>query len=344
MTTFPHNSHALVEVGGERFDSWTHTQLFAGVEVDLTTNEASAASWSVVDPDFGFINRWTSEDGIAELPVRVWLGFGLAPRPVFEGLLARVERGAATTTFRAYDRSLPMRRVQKTEYHRNLTDGEIISKLARRNGLNFEGPEPAVRLDKHRSEKQEAQTDWDYASQRAEEAGLVLYVRKGTLYAKEAAKTGEAVLTLAHKRDIYLKSDFSLGFKVPENQEGRPARVQVRSRGRGGRRLTGRAQEHERGTEHVEIKRDLRIKSQRQADRRAEARKALQREHAFSCTVSLLPAFEGALPDVRQTVALAELGRLFSGKYLVDRARYSFRPGRMDGSLELYRDIEPARS
>lgn len=339
MSAQPHNPHAVVEVGGERFDSLMHTQLFESVEVDLTTNDASAASWSVFDERFVFLNRWTSADGIAELPVRVLLGFGAAPRLVFEGILARVEHGPGTTTFRAFDRSFVMRKVQKTEYHRDLTDVEIISKLARRNGLQFEGPQPPVRLDKHRSEKQEAQTDWDFASQRADDAGLVLYVRGNTLYAKEAAKTGEPVLTLVFGRDIFLLDDYSLSFNVPENQEGRPAKVEVRGRGRGGRRLRGRAQEHERGTEHVEIKRDLRIRSKRQADRRAEARKALQREHAFNCSVSLLPSFAGALPDVRQTVALAELGKLFSGKYLIDRARYSFAPGRMEGSLELYRDI-----
>ncbi|HEV2764749.1 MAG TPA: hypothetical protein VGV38_17345 [Pyrinomonadaceae bacterium] len=340
MSAFPHSPHAIVEVGGERFDSWVDTQLFENVDADLTTNEASAASWTVFDDDdFAFLDRWTSADGIAELPFKVSLGFGVTPRLVFDGLLARVERGPGTTTFRAYDRSLPMRKVQKTEYHRNLDDVQIISKLARRNGLAFEGPVPAVRLDKHKSEKQEAQTDWDYASQRAEEAGLVLYVRGGTLYAKEAARTGDPVLTLAYGRDVFLLDDYSLSFKVPENQEGRPAKVEVRGRGRGGRRLQGRAQEHERGTEHVQIKRDLRIGSKRQADRRAEARKALQREHAFTCSVNLLPAFEGELLDVRMTVALAELGKLFSGKYLIDRAHYTFAPGRMEGSLELYRDI-----
>lgn len=336
----PTNPHAVVQIGAERFDSWREAQLFESVAVELSTNEASEAAWRVFDPEFFYINKWTTAERLIEMPVKVWLGFD-SPMLVFDGLLARVERGPAVSTFRAYDRGFVMRRVQKTEHYKGLNDLQIIEKLAKRNGLNFEGPNEPVKLEKHQRESQSAQTDWDYALQRAEDAGLVLYVRGNTLYAKEPLKTAaNPLVTLVYKKDFLMLDDFDLSFRVPDNQEGRPAKVEVRGRGRGGRRLKGRATPHARGTERITLKRDLKIRSRGHAERRAEAKKALKREHAFTCSVSLLPTFTGRRPDVRDTVALAELGKLFSGKYLVDKASHRFEPGQLSMSLELFRDVK----
>ncbi|MGH9941503.1 MAG: hypothetical protein ACRD9R_03975 [Pyrinomonadaceae bacterium] len=325
------------------YDSWKDASLFAGLEVDLTTNEASVATWRVFDPDFQFLDKWTTNDGIAVLPARAWLGFGATlalGEPVFKGLLARVERGVATSTFRFYDTGFKMRQFKQTEYHRGLDDVGVIAKLAKQNGLEFEGPSPALKLDKHKSLMQDEQTDWEHALERAEEAGLVLYVRGDTLFAKEPAKTGQPVLTLSYRRDFVMRDEFSLSYKVPENREGRPAKVETRGRGRGGRRLRGSSTERQRGTRQVEVKRDLSISSKRHADRRAQARYELQREHAFSHTVSILPAFKERRPDVRDTVELLHLGELFSGRYLCDRVVHRFGPAQLTTDLDLYRDIK----
>lgn len=337
----PPNPRAVIEMGSDIFDSSKDKELVYSMNVDLTTDEASECEWRVFDPNFKFINRWTVADGIAVLPARVWLGFGdELGEPVFKGLLARVERGSEYTTFRFYDMGFKMRRVKKTEYHKNLDDVGIIAKLAKRNDLMFEGPTPRIKLDKHRSMMQDAQTDWEHAQERAEEAGLVLYVRGDTLFAKEAAKTGKPVATFTFRKDLMILHDFSLNFRVPENKEGRPRSVETRGRGRGGKRLRGKSTEHERGTTHIEIKRDLAIRSKRHADRRAEVRKALQREHAFTLSSRVLPTFTGRWPDVRDTVEILNVGDLFSGLYLCDRVAHSFAPGQLQTDLSLYRDVK----
>ncbi|HEY9286243.1 MAG TPA: hypothetical protein VIP46_22520 [Pyrinomonadaceae bacterium] len=338
----PHDPHAIVEIGSEVFDSWEHSQLFDSLNIELTTNQASQAEWRIVDPDFKRLDGWTAAGGgIAELPVKVRIGFGASlGAPVFTGVIGRVEWGGGLTTLRAYDAGFKMRKVQKTEYHKG-TALQIIAKLARRNGLQFEGPDPAVKLDNLKSAKQEGDTDWAYALGLAEESGFVLFVRGTTLYAKEAAKTAASpVLTLTYQDDFVLLDEFDLVFSVPENQEGRPSRVETRARNQTGRRLKGQSGQHQRGTEVLIVKRDLRVRSKQTADRRAEARKALQREHAFDCHVTILPTFRGKFPDVRETVALARLGKLFTGKYLIDRAGYRFAAGELSGNLDLYADIK----
>lgn len=339
--TVPYTPRAVVEIGGERYDSWKDKSLFAGVEVELTTDEASQAVCRFFDPDFIFLDKWTRGDGIAVLPASVWLGFGEElGAPAFIGLLARVERGDAISSFRFYDLGFRMRQIKRTEYHKKLDDLGILAKLAQRSGLRFEGPRPAPKLDKHASLIQDGQTDWEFALERAEEAGLVLYVRGDVLFAKEAAKTTAPVVTLAYRKDFMLLSDFSLNFKVPENRDGRPKKVETRGRGRGGKRLTGKSAESARGTTHVEVRRDLAIKSKRHADRRAEARKALQREHAFTLSVGMLPTFRGRRPDVRDTAEALGLGKLFSGLYLCDRVAHQMRGGELKTTLDLYRDIK----
>lgn len=334
-------AHTVIEVNGESFDSWKNKSLFAGVEVELTTDEASQAVWRVFDPDFAFLDKYISGDGIAVLGARVWLGFGRdLGEPVFKGLLARVERSGAITTFRFYDMGFRLRQVQKTEYHKGLDDVQIIEKLARRNGLLFDGPQPPIKLDKHKSLMQDGQSDWDFAKERADEVGVVMFIRGDTLFVREAAKTGTPILTLAYKKDFILLNDFSLSFKVPENIAGRQKQVEHRGRGRGGHRLKGTSNVSARGTQQVEIKQDLAVKSKRHADRRAEAKKELQREHAFTLSVRMLSSFDDKRPDVRETVAITDLGKLFSGKYLCARVAHEYRPGELSTALDLYRDIQ----
>jgi phage protein D len=342
----PYDAHAIVEIAGRRIDSWADGSPIEGVHVELATGEASECELRVFDPDpdYAFINSITQDDGIGELVVRAWVGFGSVAdlgQPVFKGLLARVEREHGTTVCRAYDMGFKMRKLQRTDQHNGATDLQIIEKLARRNGLGFQGPDQAVSLDKIKSSKQEGQTDWDKAAECAERAGLVLFVRGDTLFAKEAAKTANApLLTLGFRQDFMLLDDFRVSYKVPENVEGRPAQVKVRVRGHGGSALEGASAKGQRGHERLEVKTDLPVKSKRAADKRAEARKALKREHAFTGEIGVLPSYSGRRADARDTVRLTGLPKLFNGNYLCDRVTHLFEPGALKMEMSLYRDIK----
>ncbi len=352
------NPHAIVEVNGFRWDSWLHPRLFQRVSVDLSTGEASEAVWECFDPDFRMLDHYSKANEIPMAVVRVWLGLGDGEmgEPVFKGLLARVERGQKNTAFRAYDMGFKMRIEKKTGYRKG-DDVEIISELAKRNGLMFEGPDegtrPTVVLDpkhvakhprrhKHRSLPQDAQTDWEHAVECARASGLVLFVRGDTLFAKAAAVTapdGQEKVTLIYKQDFNILNQFDLVYKTPENRGGRPRSVHVRVRGRGGRRLFGAAEGSTRGQKQVSLKTDLPENIQSTATRRARAKRDLQREHAYTVSIKTISSLPKVRPDVRDTVRLKNLGLLFSGKYLADKVSHEFAPGRLNTSYDLYRDV-----
>lgn len=337
------NPYAIFEIDGHRWDSILHPGLFQRVSVDLATGEASQALWQCLDPHFQIIDKYAGvASGAGTLPViRAWLGYGdNLGEPVFKGMLARVERGETSTTFRAYDMSYRMRRVKKTRYLKG-TNLEIIARLAKENELQFEGPEKPLKLEPHKSMPQDEQTDWEQVSERAHDDGLVLFTRGDTLFAKYPAKVGAPKLTLTYKKDFTILRNFSLAFKVPENVGGRPRQVKVHGRARGGRRLTGESDQSSRGTEQLSIKQDLPIHSKAHATARAQAQKELDREHAFTISISqLFSSLPATRCDVRDTVRLQAIGKLFSGDNLADRVSHEFSPGHLTTNYELYRDVK----
>jgi phage protein D len=221
---------------------------------------------------------------------------------------------------------------------------QIIAQLAKENGLMFEGPSTDFKLTPHKAMKQDAQTDWEHVNERADAAGLVLFVRGDTLFAKEAAKAGKPVLTLTYRKDFSILQQFDCVFKTPENVAGKGV-VKHRGRGRGGKRLEGATPEG-RGQKHISLKTDLPEHVQAAATRRAQARRDLQREHAFTVSIRTLSPLPDVRPDVRNTIALLEMGKLFSagpgsngaGGYLADKVSHEFAPGHLTTSYDLYRD------
>jgi hypothetical protein len=113
----------------------------------------------------------------------------------------------------------------------------------------------------------------------------------------------------------------------------------VRTRGKGGRAILGKSDTNARGQMETNIRRDLPIKTKRMADRRAQARKNLDREYSHEGVIELLGYFPGRPPDARDTVMCKNFWQLHSGKYLIDSVHYEFSPGRMSAELNLYRDI-----
>ena len=348
------NPRAIFEIDGVRYDSWKEKELFSRVSVELTTGEASQATWEIFDPEFRVINKYSLVDGIPMSNVRVWLGFGPnLGEPVFKGLVARVQRGKAKTTFISYDMGYRMRLEQKTDYHKG-TDLEIIKKIVERTSigdgkfLQFVGPASPLKIEPHKANPQDGQTDWEYISEVAHDAGLLLWVVGDTVFADYPAKVGTPKRTLVCQNDFELLWDFDLAFKNPENKAGRPKGIEVRGRGRGGKRLTGHSDKSSRGHEGLKIKRDLSQHTKKRATARAQAQKELDREHAFELSVRAInpmqrkdwraPSFQR--DNVRDTIRIQEVGKLFSGDYLADRVTHEFAPGRLTTGYELYRDVK----
>jgi phage protein D len=335
----PFAPHAVIEIGGAQYDSWRDAQLFMEARAELATGEASEATWKVFDPNFVFMDKFAESDGVKMLPARLWLGFGQSlGEPVFKGLMARVERGSEATTLRFYDEGLKMRLKTRAEYHSKATDVEIIRKLAQRNELKFEGPAQPFGV-RYNSMMHDERTDWEHAKELAENAGLVLYVRGDTLFAKEPAKVGTPKLAMRFREDFTILHNFNLAYKLPEAIKGKKHH-EVRARGRGGHRVAGRSKVNTRGQETIEFKRDVKGATRAVAERRAQARKDLEREHAFTLSVESVPQLKNVRADVRDTIQLLKLGKLFSGLYLCDRVTHALDASSFRTTFNLYRDAK----
>lgn len=350
MNNLPSSPHAIIEIerpgatdgqGLIVYDSWEQQRLFERLSVELVTNETSEARFSFFDPNFRLIDSFCGSDAIPQATVRVYLGYGQSlGEPLFKGLLAQVEREQNATTFIAFDMGFNMKLIKKAGYKNKKDDLVILRELAKKNGLNFEGPEKPLKLEPHRAMMQDEQTDWEYAMERAREAGLVLFVRHDTLFAKYPAKVGTPVLNLVNKKDFELQPGFNFIYRTPENKDGRPKLVKVRGRGKAGRRLEGKSNTSKRGRESVILKRDSSGKATKsKLSRRAQAQKELDREHAFEGQVQIAFPPNNERLDVRKTVEINAVGKLFSGKYICDSVTYDFEPGTLALMLDLYRDI-----
>jgi hypothetical protein len=319
------------------FDSFTNKSFFAGLTVELTTGKASQAEFTVVDEDYSFIDAYTRSDGVMPCAAYVYLGYGEEfGEPVFEGLLAAVEHNDVLSTFCFYDRSLRMKLIEKSEYHKEL-DVDVMRKLVERNGLNFVLADKSIKGLPLKAKKQEEQTDRDLLMSLTQEAGLVVWVRGNTLYLARPARVGEPVLTL-DRRDVLALKGESLRYEMPENVDGSPASIEVRVRGRGGRRQSGHSVKRARGRKII-AHHSLRSSAPAsEAGRRAQAIQDIESEPSFSCKVKTLFHPATRLVGVRQTVWLENRGSLFSGLYLVDGVHLDFSPGSLTIDFDLVRD------
>lgn len=356
MKNLPKNPHAIIELGIEKtdsvtkkktwtplgiYDSWETPRLFKSVRVELTTNQLSEARFDFFDSKFKVIDRLSEATGIPQATVRVYLGYGQnLGKPIFKGLLAHAERGESATSFIAFDMGFKMKRVKNAGYINKKDDLEILQLLAGRNELSFEPPDEKLDLEPYRAMMQDEQTDWEHALERARDAGLVLFVREDVLFAKKPAKFTKPTLTLINHRDFVLQRNWDFIYRTPESQDSRPRIVARRARRAGGRRLEGKSDESKRGRESVVLKRDTPSPTKKKLTRRAQAQKDLEREHAFEGQIQIAFPPNGERLDVRNTVKIMEIGKLFSGDYLCDTVTYSFAAGHLGLELELYRDAK----
>ena len=350
-----HNPRARIRIGEETFigsktskprivagdstlfDSFTHKSLFVKLSVELTTNKASQAEFTVVDKDFAFIDSYTRDDGVLPCAASVYFGYGEEMgTPVFEGLLAAVEHDNGQSKLCFYDRSLRMKLEEKTGYHKGL-DIDVMKALAGRNGLSFELLDKSVKGLPLKSSRQEAVTDWDFLMDLAREAGLVVWVRGSTLYAARPARVGEPVLTLKGRGSLLLKGE-RFRYETPENVEGSVASVEVRYRGKGGKRGSALSAQRKRGRKKIVISDSVRELSHSEAKRRAQAIQDMESEPSFNASVETLFHPETRKIEVRNTVRLVNRGGLFSGLYLVDAVHMDFSPGNLTMGFALVRD------
>lgn len=334
--------HCIVEIDGQRFDSWRGEDLISS-SVDLTTDKTGEGSVEIYDPGFKVIDKFLA-GGIKALQARFWYGWAKdLGNSLFVGKLARVEWGDGVATLRFHDHSAKMKKEKKTRYHKKKSDIQILKNLAEDNELKFvlkvKELADGQPLD---SLMQSGKTDWEMALKIAERAGLRLYVRGDTLFAIEAGTTKleKSAATLNFAKDFTLLRGFNVSYKLPENKKGRPQRTEVRARGKGGKRLTGIKEigEGNAGTQDLIVREDLPKATVSLANRRASGKTGRQREYAFENQLKSLPSFQTII-ELRNTLTLAGMGKFFSGNYVVTDIRYNFRPGQLTSEITVGRDL-----
>jgi hypothetical protein len=351
--TVPRDPHAIIEIersgmaDGQSlvtYDTWETKRLIKQVTVELVTNQSSEARVTFFDPNFRVIDAFS--DVTAKTVVKIYLGFGQSlGEPVFKGVLAQLERGEAETTMIIFDMAFVMKLEKRAGYKNKKDDVAIMKGLVERNKtpagmpLKFDGP-GKLDLEPHNAMMQDQLSDWDWLMERAQDAGLLVYVRQDTVFARKPAKTGTVAMTLKNRKDFTLLSGWDLTYRTPENLDGRPKVVTHRRRGRNGKFLKGRSDEATRGREDTVIKRDMQRPTGKKLSKRAQAQKDLDKEYAFEGRIENIMPTDGTRLDVRNTIKLEGVGKLLGGKYVCRSVRYRFAPGGMSMDLEIYRDID----
>lgn len=333
------NPHAIIQIGGQIYDSWKNPRLFKSVEVQLTTNQSSKTLWKIFDPNFKFYNYFTQNNGVSPVTVNIYLGFGQnLGKPVFVGTLVNLDRNRKDTIFEIYDLGFKMKKHKRPGYKNKKNDIEIIGLLAARNGLKFSPPPDDLKLEPHRAVMQDEQNDWEHAMERARDAGLVLFVREDILYARYPAKLSSPKLELYNRKNNLL-SDFRVLLKTLENEDTRPRIVKTRGRGVGGKRLEGKSSVDDDGRDNIMLKKALPSPAtKKKFNRRAQAQKELDREHAYEGFVKFPFIYQDIRLDVRDTIRLLGVPKLLSNDYICDKVKYIFAPGQMDVVCDIYRD------
>lgn len=344
--------HCVVEIDGEEYDSWKDGGLINGVTVTLNTDKSGEAIVALADPRFIFTDAHLDASGLRRAKVRVWMGFGekaqLGP-PLFEGLLSGHDHDGAIATFAFDDHLSRMKQKKRSRYHINKSDLDVMRSLAGEYGYRIVISKDVPDSEVNDCLIQWGQTDWQFFMETARRCGLRVYMQGQTLYVQEAGRTGEAVVDLVYgpqsgddASEFVMMRGIGLSHKLPENKKGRPGRVEVRTRGRGGRMISGDDGDSDtRGGDHVHVEEDLPHHTERAARRRARARRSLHREDAFDHRIRLLPAFLRSHVPLRQgeTVRLLGVGQFYSGTYIIRSARYIYDTNQYAAELSLKRDI-----
>lgn len=328
--------HCIIEIGSRRFDSWDKSCLITDASVELSTDKSGEGVVSLLDPDFKIVDAF----GANKLQARFWLGWEKElGNSLFIGNSARNEWQGNISTFRFHDNSQKMKQTTKSRYHNKKTDLQILKTLAEENELTFIPPDSAEDSDVYDSLIQRGTTDWEFAKEICSRAGWKIYVRDDALFVKEFAVSSQSVAVLKFREDFELLRGFNLSYKFPESKKGRLRKVEVRGRGRGGKRLSGTNQTGERGVDEVVINKDLAKHTVKAAKRQAKGKTGRRREYAFEHSIQTLPSFQTRI-EVSDTVTLKGMGEFYSGNYIVTEIRYEFKAGRLIEVIQVGSDLK----
>lgn len=363
--TIPGNPHAIVTIdrpgfadgqSSVRWDSWETQRLIERIDVELVTDSSSKATISVFDSNYRVIDAFS--DPTSSTIVHVYLGYGPdLGQPVFKGILGEINRTAKGTRFTCFDMAFVMKLEKRAGYRNKKDDLAIIRDLVtgkdeqgkKKYNLAFDAPQNPKTLE-HNAMMQAEQTDWEHMMERAQDAGLHIFVRHDTVFARYPNDfTSTPVMTIRPSEDKTVLEGWEFRYDTPIDRDAKAKVVVHRARGKGGKRIEGQSgvSTNAKGVQLV-LKRDMANPSKSKLTKRAQAQKDLEREDTFKGDIETLFPVSGRRPDVLDTVRIEGIGKLLSAGgsdkpkngYIVGGVNYHFAPGELTMALDLYRDVE----
>ena len=325
-------NQVYLEIGGMAAEKATE---LIGDLVSLTVESslhlADSATITVHDRQL----KWTDEQGLEPgKTLKISAKTGDRDHPIFDGEIVGLEPEFSPESprfvIRAFDRLHRLSRGKKTRSFVNVTDGDVVKKLAGEAGLSTSlGPTTQV----HKYLFQHNETNLEFLRRRASALGYVIYVEGKKLHFKEPKADGDTVelqwaatLTEFHPRLSTMNQVSSVtvrGWDPEKRQEivgragegnGVPAV--------GERRRGGALAKDAFGIEATALGADIPVREQGRADAMA---KAIAERHA-----SAFIEAEGSCGGQPKIVAgtplkISAVGDRFSGTYVVTNCRHEYR-------------------
>lgn len=181
--------------GNDTPDDLAHDLLEVRIESSLHLPDA--ATITLHDPALRWIDDVRLEPG---QPLQIFARFAKREQKVFDGEIVELEADyqseAMQLSIRAFDRLHRLTRGRHARSFVNMSDGDIIQKIAGEVGLQVDlGSTPEV----HDYVFQENETNLEFIRKRAATLGYLLYVTEKTLHCKAGRPTGESVKLKWHE-------------------------------------------------------------------------------------------------------------------------------------------------
>lgn len=186
-TPTQHISQIFIELDGTNLDPQKYMPRLMSVEVDDSLYLPDMFSITLSDPGLEALNEDLFKPGkMVKISIEPQSDGESETQKVvlIEGEITAVEPelnpdDRTIVTARGYDKSHRMNRIRKTETYLNVSDSDLASRLAQRNGLQAQ---VTSTTPVYPYMLQANQTDWEFLLERAQRVGYRLFVEGSKLY------------------------------------------------------------------------------------------------------------------------------------------------------------------
>jgi len=211
------NPRSRVVIDGKDISKFLDDDVIS-LSVEDHAEDADAATFEITNRKNQWVDHPLFDRGNV---VEVYLGYGLHPPKLFEGVIAVVEPhfptdGVPTMTVTAYDRSYLMRKKgDRDEAYPDRTANDIVREVALRYKFREDDILTPDETPERRYFEQESESDWAFLKGIAREAGLELYVELGILYFRKPRTRPDIVPGTFSYRDNLRSFEPSLSVDKP---------------------------------------------------------------------------------------------------------------------------------